>query len=366
MRHPIRAIGLLNFKSVHDVIACLHLDSDQDWRSIVERSRLVYGGDHMHHDCVIMFEDLFVISGLSLERLKSFAHIVAAGGITAASRDDSNRQSQFSRQLKELERYFGAELIKRGRGPMKLTEAGEQLHRIISHAFGSLQEFCRHCANRPVELSIGAGESLIQWMLLPRFPRLMAEHPQLTVSFHNLRTDDILKQVADGTLDFGVVTRTNSDRQLESAPVGQLEYALFVPGEFMRNNSQKATVDLIGRVPLALLQGTDTVRHALEKLTLQRGLKLDIRLRLSSYPQLAAAVQSLKVAAVMPTLAAASLPPDRIRMIRLPFLDSLSRRVALVWNRKASEVRSSITPYAKVFTKCFRVKAPTDKGRTGN
>ncbi len=140
------------------------------------------------------------MSGLSLERLKSFADIVAAGGISAAAGDDSNRQSQFSRQLKELERYFGVELIKRGRGPMKLTPAGEQLHRVISHTFGSLQEFRRHCANRPIELSIGAGESLIQWMLLPRLAQLVAEHPQVTVSFQNLRTDEILKQLADDGL----------------------------------------------------------------------------------------------------------------------------------------------------------------------
>ena len=41
-----------------------------------------------------MFENLFANSGLSLERLKTFREIVAAGGITAAARDNSNRQSQ--------------------------------------------------------------------------------------------------------------------------------------------------------------------------------------------------------------------------------------------------------------------------------
>src|SRR5438876_8623230 len=60
-----------------------------------------------------MFENLSAQSGLSLERLKTFREIVAAGGITAAAGDDSNRQSQFSRQLKELERYFGVELLRR-------------------------------------------------------------------------------------------------------------------------------------------------------------------------------------------------------------------------------------------------------------
>ena len=63
-----------------------------------------------------MFEHLFANSGLSLERLRTFREIVTAGGITAAAGDDSNRQSQYSRQLKELERYFGVELLKRGHG----------------------------------------------------------------------------------------------------------------------------------------------------------------------------------------------------------------------------------------------------------
>src|SRR5216117_2970802 len=40
-----------------------------------------------------MFEKLFAQSGLSLERLKTFREIVAAGGITAAAGDDSNRQA---------------------------------------------------------------------------------------------------------------------------------------------------------------------------------------------------------------------------------------------------------------------------------
>jgi len=60
---------------------------------------LVYGGKSNQHDFPVMFENLFAQSGLSLERLKTFREIVAAGGITAAAGDDSNRQSQFSRTL---------------------------------------------------------------------------------------------------------------------------------------------------------------------------------------------------------------------------------------------------------------------------
>jgi len=152
-----------------------------------------------------MFEKLFAQSGLSLERLKTFREIVAAGGITAAAGDDSNRQSQYSRQLKELERCFGVELLKRGRGPIELTDAGQQLYEIVGHALRALEEFRGTCAEQPVELVVGAGESLIQWLLLPRLPGLAEAHPRVAMTFQNLKTDEILHRVLDGGADFGVV-----------------------------------------------------------------------------------------------------------------------------------------------------------------
>src|SRR5688572_3052813 len=98
-----------------------------------------------------MYEKLFTHVGLSLDRLRSFSEIVAAGGISAAAGKDPNRQSQLSRQLKELERYFGVELLVRGRGRLKLTPAGSELHRIVGQAFGALEKFSQSCANQPVE-----------------------------------------------------------------------------------------------------------------------------------------------------------------------------------------------------------------------
>ena len=154
-----------------------------------------------------MFDELFAQSGLSLDRLKTFHEIAAAGGIAAAAGNDPNRQSQFSRQLKELERCFGVELLKRGRGPAALTEPGRQLFKIVGSALGSLDEFKASCADQPIHLAIGAGESLIQWLLLPRAPKLAQKHPRLAIAFRNMKTDEIARRLVDGDIEFGVVGR---------------------------------------------------------------------------------------------------------------------------------------------------------------
>ena len=326
-------------------------------KEILTRARrLVYGAENKHHDCAVMFENLFAQSGLSLERLKTFREIVAAGGIAAAAGNDSNRQSQYSRQLKELERYFGVELLKRGRGPAELTNAGQRLYEIVGHTLRALEEFRGTCAGQPIELVIGAGESLIQWLLLPRLPGLSEAHPRLSVTFQNLKTDDILHKVLDGSVDFGVVSRCEPHRALGSAPLGKLEFSLFARAALLpANPSLKVKSDIFGTVPLAMLEGSSSIRDALEQEAHRAGIKLNVRLRFSSYPQLAQAVQNLGVGAIMPKLAADSFKNAEVRAVTLPFLASLSRQVCLVWNRKTAEVRPAFAKYARLLPAIFRM-----------
>ena len=56
------------------------------------------------------FEQLFDISGLSLDRLRSFLKVAEAGNLATAAQGDAVRQSQYSRQVKELEGFFGVAL----------------------------------------------------------------------------------------------------------------------------------------------------------------------------------------------------------------------------------------------------------------
>ena len=110
---------------------------------------------------------------------------------------------------------------------------------------------------------------------------------------------------------------------------------------------------------LATLSGGTGLRQALEEEAEKHHLRLDIRLRFSSYPQLAQALQTMKVAAIMPILAARALPAGTFRLVRLPFLDALSRQVSLAWNRKVAEVRPAINTFAKVLASTFRQSSDT-------
>jgi len=104
-----------------------------------------------------------------------------------------------------------------------------------------------------------------------------------------------------------------------------------------------------------MLEGSAGIRDAVEQEAQRTGIKLNVRLRFSSYPQLAQAVQNLRVAAIMPKLAAMSFENADVRAVPLQFLENLSRQVLLVWNRKMADVRPAIAKYSRVLPGMFRM-----------
>jgi DNA-binding transcriptional LysR family regulator len=110
---------------------------------------------------------------------------------------------------------------------------------------------------------------------------------------------------------------------------------------------------------MALLRGSPVIRQALEQEAEKHKLRLNVRLRSTSFPQLAQALQSMNLAVIMPTLAAHSLPAGSFQLIRLPFLKNLSRRLSLAWNKKLADVRPALQQYSKVLALIFQDTKPS-------
>src|SRR4051794_28209706 len=93
----------------------------------------------MVHDYSIMFEKLFLKSGLSIDRLKTFCEIAEAGAITRAAGGKPGIQSQYSKQLKDLETYFEVPLFERNGKTMRITEAGKRLLSVAKEFLNSVE-----------------------------------------------------------------------------------------------------------------------------------------------------------------------------------------------------------------------------------
>lgn len=286
-----------------------------------------------------MFEKLFSERGLSLERLRVLVEVHAAGSIAQAAPGDPIRQSQYSRQLRELAEFFGCEVARRKGKLLKLTAEGARLAEMARTQLRALDDFRAECAAEVIDYTIAAGDSIIHWLVIPRIGGLLQAAPGLRFATTNLRTNDIVQQLGDGRVDFGIIRRDALVSGLKHASLGVWHYALVVPAALAGKKSKPAAAEVLGALPLAAQTTDGQFAERLRALLHELGVEPRHALACQSFPQTLAAVRSGAFAAVLPALATADLPPKGFVEIGGAQLRGLSRELVLAWNPRVVRVR---------------------------
>lgn len=303
-----------------------------------------------------MFERLFARRGLSLDRLRTFLEVAAAGGIARAAAGDAVRQSQFSRQIGELEAFFEVELVVRqGRG-LQLTEAGRALAAVAREQMLGLEDFRAHCEAAPRTFRIGAGDSLLQWVIVPQLARFQELFPRTEVQLLNLRSSEIARRLGDLRLDFGLARSSIIRAPLRGVPVGEVRYGLFIPCGLWPGGK----VDerrLMRELPWVTLGSDGEFMAQVEAAAARQGIGLGFKLVTESFPQAARAVHTGHYAAILPLHARGDFCSEEVRVVEAAFLKKAARRVVLAWNPRLLRVRRGAEQAVACLRQLLRVRA---------
>jgi DNA-binding transcriptional LysR family regulator len=286
-----------------------------------------------------MFNRLFAQSGFTLDRLRTFCEVAEAGGMTKAAGGKQSRQGQFSRQVKELEMFFGTELLRRQGKTIRLSPAGVRLVKLARECFSAFDDFYGDCKGEPIECSIGAGDALLQWLLFPHLAQLRDAFPRVAFHLLSLPTLDIVERVNDLRLDFGLVRKDAVSPLQKAELLGTQTYSLFVPIRLLGSRKRGDWREVMASVPLATIGGEGAFRANLDKEATKRKLRVNFSLSCSTFPEVAKALQSDKYAAILPSIAAAELDHSRFAIIAAPFLRAQDREIYLVWNPRITHLR---------------------------
>ena len=292
-----------------------------------------------------MADDLFAKGGLSLERLRTFGHIVAASGISKAAPGNPTRQSQYSRQLKELEEFFGVELVQRGKGRFQLTPEGRELFQMVQMQIGGLEELVRRWSNARVDLRIGAGESLLQWLIITALNQFERRCNNVTAVLHNLTNEKIEQWLLDGRLDLGFVREETSNRNFLRRSIAALQYRLFAPKTLLRRSRNKSAEAILQNVKIGLLDES-RISDALLAFARKHGFELDVCLRATSYIQLLQAVRASYCAAVLPAFARPQFSDRTAEEVELRELKQFDHTIVAVQPKQHAMVRPAASEAA--------------------
>jgi DNA-binding transcriptional LysR family regulator len=270
-----------------------------------------------------MFTKLFAESGLSLDRLRALLKVGAAGSIVKAASDDPVRQSQFSRQIKELEDFFQIKLIERQGKGTRLTSQGKELARISRFFLLGLSNFQRGCLASAQAFHIGASATFIRQFLLPGIGGEL-QKGKITYLTEALGDKDIERRLHDLTLDFGVVMNSDLSRPLQTKRLKGWKLELWVPRTLGLSENRAAKLFNERSLPLAL------ARKELDGAGLTILDEYEAQLVCDSFLDAKAAMEAQHVSAFVPDF----LAPGKKSFIRVPIpkIDSHVFAFHLAWN----------------------------------
>jgi DNA-binding transcriptional LysR family regulator len=244
------------------------------------------------------------------------------------------RQSQLSRQLRELESALGRALFVRAGRKLTPTDAGEQLARVVRELKWGLS--LAAAAEGRVRVRLAAGDSVMCWLVLPSLRALWRECPGVELEACALVAPQVVRALEEHEIDLALM-RAGDDAtdELKTVRVGRIGYGLFAARGLE-----------VSRAPLAVPTTERALWPALQRLRAPT-------VECETFPQVAAAVRSGQVAGVLPTYARRELPAGEYTLNEVPELAPLATPLLLAWRRRADELRPELTPVRKALAQCI-------------
>jgi DNA-binding transcriptional LysR family regulator len=278
-----------------------------------------------------MFEAFLQKRGLSFERLHTLVQLSESRSLRQAAGGDLGRQARMSHQLRELSEFFGVPLTEKTGRTLRLSPAGKDLAALARAQLVALERFAETQRQEEKCWSVGAGNSVLQWWLMPA---LALEGLPVRWSMENMRTSDVVARVADERLDFGLVRADAVPDRLRGEAVGTIRYAVVVP-ERLRRRTMTLNVALT-ELPHAALSGDGQFVDRLKAVAAKSGGRFQAKVICDSLMLCMAAVRTGRYASVLPSHAISDFG-DIAEVIESPDLDPLSRPMALIWNPRSIE-----------------------------
>jgi DNA-binding transcriptional LysR family regulator len=168
---------------------------------------------------------------MDLAELRVFLTVASERSFSRAAAKLHRTQPAVSQAIRRLEEEIGERLFDRSSKDGTLTEAGrvlrdyaDRLQRLSEEARLSVRELRELQRGRVL---IGSNEGGVH-ALLPLIEKFRERHPRILVDVRRVPARQVGLEVAQGTLDFGVVTFDPGDKRLQSVALGSDELVLLV------------------------------------------------------------------------------------------------------------------------------------------
>ena len=244
-----------------------------------------------------------------LTDLRLFLHVAEAASITHGASRSNMALASASERIRAMEDALGAPLLERRRRGIELTPAGSALlhhARLITQQLermrGELIEYAKGLRGRVRLLSNTAATAEFLPTALGGF---LAAHPTIDVDLEERPSREIVRAVADGLADIGIVAdAVDPAAELQTFPFALDRLVVVAPRQHALGRHRKiAFRETLGHDYVGLVAGSALQEHVNEHAA-RSGHRLKLRVRLTGFDAVCRVVETGIGLAVVPETAA--------------------------------------------------------------
>jgi DNA-binding transcriptional LysR family regulator len=284
---------------------------------------------------------------MELSELRVFLRVASERSFSRAAMKLHRTQPAVSQSIRRIEGDLGERLFDRSTKDATLTEAGrllkdyaERLLRLEEEAEAAVRELKDLQRGRVL---IGANEASVH-VVLPLIERFRAQHPLVHVDVRRVHARQIGAEVAQGSLDFGILTFQPAEAGLKSITLGQDELVMLVHPASALAKRREVTIAECGRQTVVAHNDPSHVRERVLRLFEQHHIPANILISLPSLEGIKRAVAMQLGVALLPRRCA---EPEiqRGELVALQVRDIKLRRQVRIIYRKAGERSHAATAF---------------------
>jgi DNA-binding transcriptional LysR family regulator len=276
---------------------------------------------------------------VELAELRVFLRVAAERSFSRAAMKLHRTQPAVSQAVRRLEETVGERLFDRTTKDATLTDAGrllrdyaDRLLRLSEEAEAAVKELRDLRRGRVL---LGVNEASVH-VVLPLIQRFRDAHPLVHVDVRRIPARQIGAEVAQGSLDFGVLTFQPAEPRLGSVVLGHDELVMLVHPSHPLARAREVTLAECGRQTVVAHNDPSHVRDRVLRLFEQHHIPANILVSLPSLEGIKRAVAMQMGVALLPRRCAESeIARGDLVALKVPEI-RLRRQVRLVY-RKASE-----------------------------
>lgn len=213
----------------------------------------------------------------NLEYYRSFFTVANCRSFTRAAEQLFLTQSAVSQSVRKLEAELGCPLFLRAPGSLTLTKEGTLLYFHVKKAFAELQtgedEIRRLAKFQAGELTIGATETSLNFLLAPQLLHFRNQHPDIPCTFIGSTTLDVCQKLQSGEVEIAfLLDPIPPGFYFQLTPLRKIQDLLICSSTFPIDTDQTHDLREIAGFPLISVTPDNSVRAYIDNWFLENQL----------------------------------------------------------------------------------------------